>query len=377
MNDSAKERNPAALASAGDTAVRTGPPSGPADDAWECWAGSSGDQAARDAFIAGWQACEDAQGPANLIQHGMRPGGLGFVGALISNPHRLAKLGSLFDHPPKPLKLPERYQRTTCPSAAPAIALVTPSYNQACFLEHTISSVLEQRYPNLQYVVMDGGSTDQSPKIIEQVKEQLHHWTSAPDGGQADAINRGFEKTDAPIMAWLNSDDLLLPGALATVGAFFEANPDVDVVYGHRVLIDGTGQEIGRWVMPPHDDRILSYADYVPQETLFWRRSLWERVGGGLNADLNFAIDWDLLLRFREAGARFAVLPRFLGAFRVHDSQKTSSQMEGVGLAEMDRIRRDALGYVPDSGEVKHALRPYLKKQARRHYLWKAGVLKL
>ena len=132
----------------------------------------------------------------------------------------------------------------------------------------------------------------------------------------AQAINRGFAHSTGDIMAYLNADDLLLPGSLNFVAAYFEAHPDIDVVYGHRVLIDADGAEIGRWVLPPHEDEVLSWADFVPQETLFWRRDMGERAGGAMDESFRFALDWDLLLRFRDAGARFVRLPRFLGAFR-------------------------------------------------------------
>src|SRR5262249_23541680 len=145
-----------------------------------------------------------------------------------------------------------------------------------------------------------------------------------PDEGQTQAINLGFQHTSGEIMAYLNSDDLLLPGSLAYVAGYMAAHPEVDVVYGHRILIDECDDEVARWVLPRHDDRVLTWANFVPQETLFWRRRIWERVGGTLDASFQFAMDWDLILRFREAGARFVRLPRFLGAFRVHARQKTS-----------------------------------------------------
>jgi GT2 family glycosyltransferase len=158
-------------------------------------------------------------------------------------------------------------------------------------------------------------------------------------------------------MGWLNSDDLLLPGALATVAQYFSEHPNIDVVYGDRLLIDERGMEIGRWLLPGHSDRALLRADYVPQETLFWRRGLWERIGGHLDESFHFAMDWDLLIRFRDVGARFAHIPRFLGAFRVHSDQKTSAQIAELGLAEMNRIRQRTLGHVPSTREIRSALR--------------------
>ena len=179
------------------------------------------------------------------------------------------------------------------------------------------------------------------------------------DTGQSQAINRGFRKTSGEIMCWLNSDDLLLPGTLEIVSKFFRENPSVDVVYGNRLQIDVNDQEIGRWILPGHDDGVLSWVDYIPQETLFWRRDIWEKIGGEIDESFSFAMDWDLLLRFRDSGATFAHIPRFLGAFRVHNKQKTIATINDVGQREMNRIRERALGYVPSQLKIKRAVTPF------------------
>jgi len=153
------------------------------------------------------------------------------------------------------------------------------------------------------------------------------------DSGQAQAINRGFALTCGEIMAYLNSDDSLLPGCLNYVGTYFADHPEVDVVYGHRVLIDEEDREIGRWVLPRHTDEVLAWADYIPQETLFWRRRLWEAAGSSVSEEFRFAMDWDLILRFRDAGAKIVRVPRFLGAFRVHTDQKTSAELDLAGVS--------------------------------------------
>ena len=142
------------------------------------------------------------------------------------------------------------------------------------------------------------------------------------------------------------------------------------------MIIDEHDAEIGRWVLPPHDDAVLSWADYVPQETLFWRRRIWDRIGGAVDESFRFAVDWDLLLRFREAGARFVRLPRFIGAFRVHPHQKTSAEMEAVGAAEMDRLRERSLGRRVTPTEIDRALRPYLRRHIVYHKLYRLGLLR-
>jgi hypothetical protein len=167
-------------------------------------------------------------------------------------------------------------------------------------------------------------------------------------------------------MAWLNSDDLLLPGSLAFVARYFVEHPDVDVLYGHRVMIDATDQQVGAWILPAHDDKMLTLADYVPQETLFWRRRIWEATGGYVDTSLDYALDWDLLLRFREAGAKIVRVPRFLGAFRIHDAQKTTA-LNSVGESETALLRLRVHGRVMPIEEVLARLRPYFLRHIVVH----------
>ena len=273
------------------------------------------------------------------------------------------RLGRLRQYPPRPLRLPK--QRKDGEVALPSIALVTPSYNQAHFLEATLRSVLDQGYPDLRYAVMDGGSKDGSAELIERYRPRLVHAQSARDKGQADAIARGFEHVSGEIMGWLNSDDILLPGSLAAVGRYFARHPEIDVIYSHRLIIDAAGEEIGRWILPPHDAETLRLVDLIPQETCFWRRRVWERAGG-IDPSFQFAMDWDLFLRFQGAGARFHRLHGFLGCFRVHEEQKTSSVYETVGAREVARLQERELGRTAARGEVDRAVRA-----ATRRSVWR------
>jgi FkbM family methyltransferase len=284
----------------------------------------------------------------------------------------MPKLGNLNHHAPRDLHLPPHYSQPRQLATHPRICIVTPSFRQASFIERTIRSVLDQGYPNLEYFVQDGGSDDGTLEILERYGDRLASWDSRPDSGQTEAINRGFERVDGEIMAWINSDDILLPGALAFVADYFNGHPEIDVIYGHRILIDENEREIGRWILPPHDDRILSWADYVPQETLFWRRRIWNEVGARVDESFRFAMDWDLLVRFRDAGARFARVPRFLGAFRIHPQQKTSASISDIGFKEMDRIRERALGRVPSRMEIAKAVLPYLMRHVASDFAWRA-----
>jgi glycosyltransferase involved in cell wall biosynthesis len=231
--------------------------------------------------------------------------------------------------------------------------LATPTLNQATFLEDTLRSVLGQGYRGLRYLVKDGGSTDDTLSLLRKYKGTGLRCYGGRDDGQAAAIAYAFSEglegaPDTELMGWINSDDCYAPGALRFVGAYFRDHPEVDVVYGHRIVIDADNREVGRWVLPPHRNQLLKWVDYVPQETLFWRRRIWDR-SGGINPCFHYAMDWDLLLRFQKAGAKVVRLPWFLGAFRVHDAQKTSSCYTDCGRKEIRLIREREFCGVPQS----------------------------
>ena len=170
-------------------------------------------------------------------------------------------------------------------------------------------------------------------------------------------------------MAWLNADDLLMPGTLRFVGEFFASHPEVDVIYGHRVLVDEEGKEIGRWILPPHDAETLRWIDYVPQETLFWRKSIWKKTGG-VNPRFHFALDWDLLLRFHHAGAQIVRLPYFLGCFRVHAAQKTQAQ-KSTGREEIQELHLREHGRTMTADELE-----FWSRKTQLRGAWYAGLLR-
>lgn len=216
------------------------------------------------------------------------------------------------------------------------ISIVTPSFNQGRFLERTIQSVLRQNHRDLEYVVMDGGSTDETKQILERYATHLSYVESARDGGQADAVARGFSHTRGEIMAYLNSDDLLAPDALPFVEQFFRDHPRVEAIYSHRVFIDENDIVTRYWILPPHSDWLMMRWDYIPQETCFWRRNIYETVGG-IDASFRFALDYDLFARFMRRGTMVRV-DRFLGAFREHAQSKTAA-MSVNPHPEIERIR--------------------------------------
>ncbi len=287
------------------------------------------------------------------------------------------RLGKLHLYPARPLVIPDCYRKTTeTHDDSLSVALVTPSYNSGPYLEETIQSVLQQGYPKLQYAIQDGGSSDETVSVLEQYTDSLHDWESNPDKGQSHAINLGFSKVHGDIMAWLNADDLLLPGTLDYINNFFLENPDVDVVYGHRVLIDPDNNEIGRWILPPHCQHTITWHDFIPQETLFWRRSIWEKAGGRIADEMQFAMDWEFILRLRSVGARFVRLPRFTGAFRVHPDMKSIKDVDTVGTREMDSLRKRYRDPAIDDAQLEHHIRSYLRCHLLLDRLYRCGFLR-
>jgi hypothetical protein len=277
------------------------------------------------------------------------------------------RLGILRHHPPVPLQVPRSYFSIDPPRPAPRISIVTPSYEQGHFLERTLYSVVNQHYPALEYIVQDGGSSDGTTAVLRRFEGALTHWVSERDGGQGDAINRGFAHTSGEIMAYLNSDDLLLPGSLAFAARYLADHPDVDAVYGQRLIVDEADHVIGAWVTPPHDDDMLGLSNVVPQETLYWRRSAWDRVGG-MDASFQFALDWDFLVRLRDSGARIVRVNRYLGAFRAHGRQKSQAEL-AVGDAESDALRERVHGRPMSWEEATARMRPYLRRHVAHHTL--------
>lgn len=223
-------------------------------------------------------------------------------------------------------------------SHKPSIGLITPSLNQARYLETTIRSVLQQNYAHLQYVIVDGGSTDGSVDIIRKYQNDIHHWISEPDEGQSEAINKGLRSTTADVVGWLNSDDLYLPGALHTVGHVFASNPSIQVVLGRTIFTD-SHLNIIRACFHPKVFRFFSQRGvfYFNQQSMFWRRELLERIGY-LDEDLHTCMDMDLWLRFLRMRARIEIVPQFLSVWRLHEECKSCKTGWGEGpLWDHDR----------------------------------------
>lgn len=207
----------------------------------------------------------------------------------------------------------------------PIISIVTPSYNQAKYLERTILSVLSQNYPKTEYIIMDGNSTDGSIEIIRKYSDQLSYWVSQPDKGQADAINRGFDHASGQIYSWLNSDDTYEPNTLRTIARIFNADPNVRFVYGEGWYIDEEDKRIRpcKFVRHTFPYNYLVNKDPILQQAAFWRSDLWTETGI-LDINLNWVFDWDWFIRAYQ-NTNFYYNPQFLSNYRVHSDAKTRS----------------------------------------------------
>jgi glycosyltransferase involved in cell wall biosynthesis len=223
-------------------------------------------------------------------------------------------------------------------SELPLVSIITPSFNQARFLPETIQSVLSQDYPNLEYILVDGGSTDGSLEIIQHYAPQLAWWVSEQDRGQTDAINKGFAHANGEILAWLNSDDTYLPGAISEAVTFILAHPEVSMVYGDANLVDEHGSIIGRFPSQQTDlKKLLRGSVHIPQQTTFFWTRLWQQVGP-LDPAFQFAMDYDLWVRLAKR-APLAYTPHLWANFRLHGEGK-SITLDDRCYPEMIRVYR-------------------------------------
>ncbi len=242
----------------------------------------------------------------------------------------------------------------------PKITVVTPSYNQARFLEATLRSVHEQGYPNLEHIVIDGGSTDGSVEIIREFEDRLAYWISEPDRGQTDALIKGFSLATGEILAWLNSDDLYEPRTLWEVAEFFTSHPQARFVYGDALWIDTEGRVLRPKKEIPFNRFIWLYDyNYIPQPSAFWRRELYEAVGG-LDPRFDLAMDADLWIRFAER-TRPVHVRRIWSRMRLYPEQK-NQRLRAVSDQEDEIIRGR---YLPDEPPWRRRLKKAFAKGMR------------
>lgn len=257
----------------------------------------------------------------------------------------------------KDLQWPWNYPRLQLPSTMPSgkpwpkISVVTVTFNQAAYIEETIRSILWQGYPNLEYIVFDGASTDNTLEILERYKSEIAYCISEPDKGQSNALNKGFARATGEILAWLNSDDCYLPGTLARVAIAFDSYK-TDMVVGGCELREGncstpfkthhSALPVGQSVKLPLD-RLLNIdscwfaGEFFYQPEVFWTRDLWQRVGAHVREDLYYSMDYELWLRMAVQGATVIHLPDPLARYRMHPQQKTYGE-ESPYLPELRQV---------------------------------------
>ena len=221
----------------------------------------------------------------------------------------------------------------------PLVTIVTPSYNQGPFIERTIRSVLCQDYPNIEYIVLDSMSTDKTKSVLKKYDKYITRIVREKDDGQSFAINRGFSESSGQILAWLNSDDCYSSSRVVSQAvAYLVANSTVDMAYGRRLYIDGHGNFCTSYPYHEFSEDQLRISDFIPQECAFWTREIYDRSGGCIDTTYDFAMDYELFMRFLAHGAKFAAINSVFGLFRYYQDQKSRSLWLDVGIPEVARI---------------------------------------
>ncbi len=229
----------------------------------------------------------------------------------------------------------------------PRLSVVIPSYNQGKFIERTIKSIIDQNYPDLEIILMDGGSTDETMQIVEKYRSHFAHIQSEPDGGQTAAIASGFDRATGQFISWLNSDDTYAPGALLKIGTYLADHPKVQFVYGDMWLIDAEDRPFAFKKSVRFSLGVMKYAFLtVPQMSAYWSRDLYQAVGG-MDRNLRFCMDYDLFVRLASASAPVCIRGD-IGNFRIHGESKTST-LETVRQAEDKVVQERYCGIKPSN----------------------------
>jgi glycosyltransferase involved in cell wall biosynthesis len=237
----------------------------------------------------------------------------------------------------------------------PKISIITASLNQGRFIERTIVSVLAQRYHRLEYLLIDGGSTDGTAAVLRRHRRHFAHLETTPDPGNT-ALQRGLARATGDILALVSSGDMLAPGTLDFVAWYFETHPKIDMLYSHRLLVDEMDRAVGYYILPRHSNRMMRRYPLIPTETAFFRRSLYERAGD-VDPTLRAVPSFELFVRFMAIG-RLVRVDRFLAAYRVFATSKTTQQMAMLGSEEIAQIR----------GEQQRGPRPWWEFEMWREF---------
>jgi glycosyltransferase involved in cell wall biosynthesis len=251
----------------------------------------------------------------------------------------------------------------------PKISIVTPSFNQGQYIEETILSIINQNYPNLEYIIIDGGSTDNTVEIIKKYEQHLAYWVSEKDKGQSEAINKGFRKATGDIVCWINSDDFFMPGSLLKVGERFAKDDSLDLLNGHCLLIDEHSNILSNHFILKQKKW---YAErgiyYVSQPSMFWRRKILDEVGL-LREDFHAVMDKELLIRIFKNDFKIGHINKILAAFRMHS---TSKSFEGVSKIFL----RDSAELVKMYGNYGRKPKPLFKLVYRLEKIVRGVYLK-
>lgn len=233
----------------------------------------------------------------------------------------------------------------------PKISVVMPSYNQGTFIEDSLRSVLDQNYPDLEFIIIDGGSTDNSVDIIKKYEDRLAYWVSEPDKGQTDALIKGFSRATGEILCWLNSDDLYEPYTLHTVAKYFLDHPDAEFVFGNCYWVDEKSNVLFERREIPFVKWVWLYAyNYIPQPAAFWKGELYRKVGG-LDPNYKLSMDGDLFARFSNV-ARLDHIQVTLARFRYYAAQR-NQRYRRQSMGEDYKILCRELGRTPSIAEQK------------------------
>lgn len=248
----------------------------------------------------------------------------------------------------------------------PKISIVTPVFNQVDFIEDTIMSVLCQGYPNLEYIIIDGGSTDGTLDIIKKYADKLHYWVSEPDGGMYEAIQKGFKHSSGEIMAWIGSDDMYHPRSFFSVGEIFCTLPQVEWIVGATTYYNKKGEcvEVKQSRLFTQSHFLCGDYQWIQQESCFWRRSLWDKSGGTMNTQLRFAGDYDLWLRFFRHGQLY-ITNCLIGGFRMRGEGQLSHDHKKDYIHEVEQL----IEKEPISEESRKIASYYHKCQRRCQWI--------